>query len=388
MNKNIYEKTRWENIYRNKKKKNYIIRFNTPVQTSISKDERGNPILDAETAKKIRDNQIIANNKKIQIQHKETIDDLWDKYIENCKYIKKQAYNTIIRKEKAYNKYVRNKIKTPLNKIDKEYWAKYIDDLDCSNKQKNNLIKTLKSFINWCVEENIIITNQIAKIKKYKETKDEMKYWSTEEVQRFFKNIDKIIKEENNPEYKMRALMIKTLVMLGFSLGDRIGETRALTFDCINKEKMSIKISHSINYDRSSEDFLSDTKNYHSQREILITPKLIEQIDIYKVYLINVMKYPLKDNSLLFFNHATNKPYSDVTLRKQFHKYCRLCEVTEIRMYDLRHTYVATMMTEGKELYQISSRIGHSNYSTTVNKYGHLSTEIKKEIASATDKYL
>lgn len=100
------------------------------------------------------------------------------------------------------------------------------------------------------------------------------------------------------------------------------------------------------------------------------------------------MKYPLKENSILFFNYATNKPYSDVTLRKQFHKYCRLCEVTEIRMYDLRHTYVATMMTEEKELYQISSRIGHSNYSTTVNKYGHLSTEIKKEIASATDKYL
>lgn len=41
-----------------------------------------------------------------------------------------------------------------------------------------------------------------------------------------------------------------------------------------------------------------------------------------------------------------------------------------------------------KELYQISSRLGHSSYATTVNKYGHLSTEIKKEIANTTDKYL
>ena len=57
-------------------------------------------------------------------------------------------------------------------------------------------------------------------------------------------------------------------------------------------------------------------------------------------------------------------------------------------MYDLRHTYVATMMMEGKELYHISRRLGHSNYSTTVNKYEHLSNKTRKEIAELTDKYL
>ena len=51
-------------------------------------------------------------------------------------------------------------------------------------------------------------------------------------------------------------------------------------------------------------------------------------------------------------------------MRKQFTYYCYKANVTKIRMYDLRHTYVATMMAEGKELYHISSRIGHNNYST------------------------
>ena len=46
------------------------------------------------------------------------------------------------------------------------------------------------------------------------------------------------------------------------------------------------------------------------------------------------------------------------------------------------------MMAEGKELYLISERLGHSSYSTTVNKYGHLSNQIKKEVAEITDKYL
>ena len=45
-------------------------------------------------------------------------------------------------------------------------------------------------------------------------------------------------------------------------------------------------------------------------------------------------------------------------------------------------------MSEGKELYQISSRLGHSSYSTTVNKYGHLSNNSRKEIAKITDKFI
>ena len=46
------------------------------------------------------------------------------------------------------------------------------------------------------------------------------------------------------------------------------------------------------------------------------------------------------------------------------------------------------MMAEGKELYLISPRIGHKNYSTTVNKYGHLSNKVKREVAECTDKYI
>lgn len=76
MNTKIYERTRWQNIYRHKINKNYVIRFNGKVGTSISKDERGNKIYDSETARKIRDNQIIIEKKRKEIKHKETFDDL------------------------------------------------------------------------------------------------------------------------------------------------------------------------------------------------------------------------------------------------------------------------------------------------------------------------
>lgn len=388
MNLQIYEKTRWENILRHKKNKNYIVRLNVDgVRTSVSVDSKGNKIFDIETAKQIRDNQVIIQNKRITTKHKEDLDTLWAKYMEACEIIKKQAYNTLLRKTKSYNKYLKGKITIPLSKTTKEFWSKYIDTLTCTDKQKNELIKSLKAFMNWCIEENLLLFNPITKIKRYKVTKAEMKYWTPNEIKDFLLNINKLIEESEDIIFKKQALMVKTIVVIGFTQGDRIGETRALTFDCFDKERKNLKIYHSINYNRK-EDPLASTKNYQSQRDLLITAKLLEQIDLYKEFLKDYMNFDVKDSDFLFFNYATDKPYTDATLRKQFKRFCKLCKVKEIRLYDLRHTFVALMMYEGKELYQIQQHLGHSNFSTTANEYGHLATEIKKGIAKSADKYL
>ena len=50
-------------------------------------------------------------------------------------------------------------------------------------------------------------------------------------------------------EEKKDAYMIKILALFGFALGDRIGETRALTWDCIDYENCKVYIKHSIQYD-------------------------------------------------------------------------------------------------------------------------------------------
>ena len=133
---------------------------------------------------------------------------------------------------------------------------------------------------------------------------------------------------------------------------------------------------------------IKGTKTKSSDRVIDVSPTLTEEITKYKWHLINEFDYDIIKGELIFCNHKTKIRLSDVTLRKYFYRYCELANVTKIRMYDLRHTFVATMMMEGKELYHISQRIGHSSYNTTVDKYGHLSNKTRKEIARITDKYI
>ena len=263
----------------------------------------------------------------------------------------------------------------------------FIYNLDTTDKQKNQTLKELKAFFNWCIKEEYLITSPIASIKKYKVQKSEMKFWTPEELAKILDILNEDIKV-GVLDTVIKAQRIKIFILINFSLGNRVGETRALTFDCFDEKLGIVRIKHSINYDRKSNDFLSNTKNYHSQREIEISTKLIEEVIKYKYFLMDYTEYDVKDDDMIFFNYSTHKPYSDVTLRKDFYYYCNKADVTKIRMYDLRHTYVATMMGEGKELYHISRRIGHKSYSTTVNKYGHLSDQIKREIAEVTDKYI
>ena len=386
MDTKVYEKTRYQNIYRHKKNKNYLIMISKPVKSSISSID-GKKILKLEDALKIRDNPKIKLQKGAEIRFKDDFDGLWDKYIYCCKNELRQAYNTYHKKEKLYTKYLKEVFTKQLSKLTKDDFIKFLNKLDTTDKQKNEILKVLKAFFSWCLEEEYLITNPVTKIKNYKIEKHKMKYWIPSDVQKFFSFMNNYI-NNSNPKEKELAYRTKIFTILGFSLGDRVGETRILTFGSINKNNSSISIEHSIEYNPKSEDFFGKTKTYGSQRNIDISNKIIEEVESYKYYLINELGYNINDDTLLFFNHDTKKPFTDVTLRKQFYKFCDMANVPHIRMYDLRHTYVATMMSEGKELYLISERLGHTSFSTTVNKYGHLSNEVRKEVAESTDKYL
>lgn len=375
MNLKVYERTRYQNIYRHKKNKNYLIMISKPVKSSIS-SINGEKIWKIDDALKIRDNPKISIQKKAEILYKDNFDELWLRYINWCKYTDKQSYNNIQKKEIIYNAYFKEKFTKQLNKITQDEYALFIDRLDTTDKQKNHILKILKAFLNWCVKEKILLYNPTSYIKNYKVEKVEMKFWETNEIQKFFNYINSINTKD--------AYMIKILVLIGITIGDRIGETRALTFGSIDKKRKIISIKHSINYDTKSNDFVSDTKTYSSQRDIDVSDYFIKSIEEYEKFLIDLGDAVNKD-TLIFFNHKTKRPFSDTALRKKFYKFCDDANVSHIRMYDLRHTFTTAMMEEDVPLYIISKMLGHTSYRTTVDKYGHISDKKRKEITKITD---
>lgn len=373
MNK-IYEKTRYSNIYKHSKNGNYVIRHDNTTISKINNQR----IYDIKVARDYKA-KLELNIKKIeQSSNSYLFKDLWNEYIYHCENIVKLSFNTIKKKKIIYNCYFYELGSFKINELSKEDIIDFMNNIIASDKTKNEVLKLLKAFINWCYEEKDIIRKKpTLGIKNFKTTRVEMKYWTIEDFTKFMSYV-KTLKSDI-------AYRIRILVLIELHLGDRIGESRALTWSSINEEHSTIRISHSINYNNKSKDFLSNTKNYNSDRVVDVSNLLIKELLKYRQYLI---QQQININDIIFYNYNTNKPYSDSSLRKQFYRFSEEAGVPKIRLYDLRHTYVALMMNEGWELYHISKRIGHVNYATTVNKYGHLENKLRKEIAKTTDKYL
>ena len=387
MNLKVYRRTRYQNIYQHIKNKNYVIMISKPVKTSIS-TINGEKIWKIEDAIKIRDNSKIKLQKNAEIKYKGKFDDLWNKYIDNCTFVKKLAFNTIKKKRNLYNKHLKEKIDKPLSKLDKEFFSQFVEDLDTTIKEKNEILRQLKTFFNWCINEQYLIANPIIHIEHYKTSKTEMKYWTPDEFMEYIEYLNHIIENTSNLKIKEVVYRTKMLTIIGFILGDRIGETRALKWHNFDKQQLEVSISHSINYDPNDDDFLKTTKTYSSQRKIDITDKFIIEIENYKHFLIHEMEYNIKDTDLIFFNYTTNRPFSDTTLRKHFYQYIENAGLRKIRIYDLRHSFATTMMTEGKDPYAFSIRMGHKSIKTTIDEYGHLSKKLRREVAEITDKFI
>lgn len=383
MDMKVYKKTRYQNIYKHIKNGNYVISLSKPVKTSISRigDKK---IFDIDEALKIRENQMNKVQKSNLNGFSDDLDTLWNKYIFDCKFVKKLAYNSIIRKEKAYNKYLKGKISKKISRTNKLFWIKYIDDLETTDKQKNEVIRQLKCLFNWAVENDLLVINPIDKVKKYKVINREMEIWTEDDLLKFINVVNDDIC--NGTIYRKKiAYIIKIIAYIGFCNGLRIGEIRALTFNSINGEKSTLIINRSISYEKNKEGFLSPTKTDKSKREVIINTQLIDLIKEYKKILEVEMEIDVKDDDIIIFNYSNNMPYDDSTLRKHFNYYINKAKVKKIRMYDLRHSYATNMLLHDVSIKYVSEDMGHSSIKITGDVYSHTLDKKRKEIAKITD---
>ncbi|HIU39821.1 MAG TPA: site-specific integrase [Candidatus Aphodocola excrementigallinarum] len=393
MNLKIYEKTNYPGIYRNKKNKNYIVdisagnkefdvgRNRTTISTLNGK--KGGPkILKISEALNIQRNPEFLDMVKFSSNHNTLTKDVINEYLDWCLYNDKQDYSTVKKKKSKFKvwvtPYIGNKKIKDISEKDIISIHKILENSSLSNESKRNIHKDMAALFNWCVNEKIIRISPIKKVKNFPKEKTEMSYWTPDEFKKFRDYLD--------TQETYWAKLIHLITTIGISLGDRIGETRVLRFSSIKGNQ--IEIAHSINYDTRSKDKDGSTKNFQSQRLVDISESIINEINDFKKIIELNFPVEVKNNDYIFMNPVTKEPYSDSILRKHFYKYCDLANVKRIRLYDLRHTSVALLMELGWELYHISERLGHKNYSTTVEKYGHLSNEIKQKIANSIDKFL
>ena len=162
-------------------------------------------------------------------------------------------------------------------------------------------------------------------------------------------------------------------LLLNFSLGLRIGELAALTWDCIDWKNRVLYVRKSVikYYERNTEGqristvkyFVSKTKTDSGVRVVPLTDKAIY---ILRILMAHHEKMNYKSDFLVYDGKDVIFVRSlDRTLRKL----CKLCEIEYFESHRIRKTFATSLHEAGISTKKISVLLGHSDMVVTQKNY-------------------
>ena len=95
------------------------------------------------------------------------------------------------------------------------------------------------------------------------------------------------------------------------------------------------------------------------------------------------------DNAMnLVFTNELGAHLAAVTVYKKLKTIVSSLGLDGVRFHDLRHTFALISLQNGDDIKTLQQNMGHSTISTTLDVYGHVSEQMKKESAARMDAYI
>ena len=179
-------------------------------------------------------------------------------------------------------------------------------------------------------------------------------------------------------------------VLLAVTLGLRRGEALGLRWSDVDFDRKEVFIRHSALCESLSKFTIAETKT-KSSRRILRMPDFVAR-SLKERYDFMMEKRATIASSYNTYNVVCFRergiPFTTNVLRHQFNKALSTAELPEIRFHDLRHTAATFLLRCHTPARVISSMLGHSNISVTMDTYSHVSTDMQEHAVSALDEML
>lgn len=164
-------------------------------------------------------------------------------------------------------------------------------------------------------------------------------------------------------------------ILLSILTGMRIGETLALRWGDIDWTHNIISVRRNVvkAYDpetKSDRYFIGSPKTRQGYREIPLLP---------------VLRKTLREiggktsNSELFIVGNSDKPTGHSSVRETYSRFLKRHRLPEINFHGLRHTYATLLVESGGDIKTISTLLGHSKVSLTLDLYVHPSIDSKRK---------
>lgn len=224
--------------------------------------------------------------------------------------------------------------------------------VEYKNKILGLFIRIIK-FSNRCYNTQLQIINLVDRYKNLDYKKQEMKFFTLEEYQKFRGVID-----DNE-----KRLFFDCLYFLGL----RKSEAFALTWNDIDFKKEVVEVNKQITRFTGHSWSISAPKTQNSTRILPIPKVVLEGLKWQKKAYSKYNNF--KSNWFVF---GGVNPLAPSTITECKNKYCKLAKVKQIRIHDFRHSCASLLINKGASIQLVSKYLGHANINITLKTYTHL----------------
>lgn len=399
MNLKIYEKTKYNNIYKHRLNGTYAVDLSLGYD-SLGKRVRTTRtgILSEKDAKKILQNEELKKKCKNIIINITKFEDGLDEYYNWCILSGNVKETSLKNKKGRFNNHIIPFFKGKLlEKIDENeilMWHEYIENKNLESETKRTLHRQLSAYFNWLlIHKRVINFNLCLTIPNFKEHKKQIEYRTLDEINKLLETI--INDDKKLEENKLRIYaIVKMLFFTGFRIGELLGlKIKDFEFDIINKpfidvDEVKVQIARTVYYS-SNGYVLSDGKTENSLGLIFIGKNVFQAIFDYIKYMEKI-GYIFEPDDYIFTNPDSKSKiniYSLESLRKQINYFINKAELPHTKFKDMRSSHGTFLLSNGYSIEEVQQRLRHTRKDTTQKYYATFYEDNKRKLANEIDKF-
>lgn len=317
---------------------------------------------DAEIAEAVAISEIIGYKGELKLPFEEVIQ-------EYLKYKSKRVNSRTLEKlERLFDGFIIPAIKgKDMVKFSNRDATKFYDQLlehTESSNYRNKIVELIKSLYTFAEMQYDLSTNPVRSYRKFKAKKQKkiFQVYSMQEFEQFISTFS----EENDYE-----LSIKVFFTILYWAGVRRGECKALKWNDIDFEMDTIRIDEQfIDKDPNEGRVCTEVKTENSLR-IIYADKLTMEL-LMKLYILRKNTNTFSVDSYIFLRRDLSNPFADTMIENRNKLHAKKAGIKRIRVHDFRHSFASLNYLLGVDPKTISTQMGHSNLTITLDTYVNL----------------
>ena len=188
----------------------------------------------------------------------------------------------------------------------------------------------------------------------------------------------------------IREDRLEGLYALSVAVGLRQGESRGLLWECIDFNKRSLQVRHTLQRVKGKGLVLAEPKTARSRRTLTIPQFAQDALLAHRAR--QEREKAMAGNRWketgFVFTTTIGTPLDGPTVSRQFRRLLEKAGFRPMRFHDLRHVCASLLLSQGTHPRLVMEMLGHSTISVTMNTYSHVIPALRNEVADQMDAAL